>query len=49
MNFAVWKPCGDALADGLKAAHLRIDLASDIVSYAVLPECPAVVPGGAQT
>jgi hypothetical protein len=45
---AVWVPCGDALAEGFQAPYLRLDPASDMVSCPVLPECPAVVPGGAQ-
>lgn len=40
--------CGDALAEGLEAAYFCLDPASDMVSGPALPECPAIVPGGAQ-
>jgi hypothetical protein len=47
-GLAVWVSRGDALAAGVEAAHLCLDPASGVVSGPALPECPAVVPGGAQ-
>jgi hypothetical protein len=47
-GLAVGVSCGDAVPEGLEAAHLRLDPASGMVSRPALPECPAVVPGGAQ-
>ena len=40
--------CGDAFTEGLETAHLRLDPASGVVSCPAVPECPAIVPGGAQ-
>ena len=37
-----------ALTEGLEAPHLCLDPASDVVSGPAFPECPAIVPGGAQ-
>jgi hypothetical protein len=48
-RLAVWVPCGDALTEGFQAPHLRLDPASDVVSGPALPECPAIVLGGAQS
>ena len=47
-GLAVWVSGGDSFAEGLEAPHLRLDPASDVVSRPSLPECPAVVPGGAE-
>lgn len=40
--------CCDAFTEGLQAPHFRLDAAADMVSRPALPECPAIVPGGAQ-
>jgi hypothetical protein len=37
----------DAFAQGLEAAHLRFDAAAGVVYFPSLPECSAIVPGGA--
>jgi hypothetical protein len=47
-SLAVGVSGGDAFAEGLEAPHLRLDPTSDVVSRPSLPECPAVVPGGAE-
>ena len=47
-GLAVRVSCGDAFAKGLEAPHLRLDPASDVVSCPALPECPAVMPCGAE-
>ena len=45
---AVWVSCGDAFAEGLQAAHLRLDPAADMVSGSPLPGHPAIVPCSTQ-
>lgn len=45
----IWVSRGDAVAEGLEAAHFRFDPASDMVSGPSLPECSFVVPGGGQS
>jgi len=45
-SLAVGVSCGDALAEGLEAAHLCLDPAAGVVSGPVLPERSAVVPQG---
>lgn len=47
-GLSVWVPRGDALAKGLETAHLRLDPTSGVVSGPPLPECPTVVPRGAE-
>lgn len=45
-GLAIRVSCSDALAEGLKASHLRLEPDSDVVSRPLLPECPDLVPGG---
>jgi len=47
-GLAVGVSRGNALAEGFETSQLGLDPASDMVSRPALPECPAVVPGGAQ-
>ena len=48
-GLAVGVAGGDAFAEGLEAAHLRFDAATDVVSRPSLPEGSAIVPGGSQS
>ena len=47
-GLAVWVSRGDALAEGLEAAHLGLCAAARVVSRPPFPECPAVLTCGAQ-
>jgi len=42
-------PCGDALAEGFQAPHLRLNPAPDVIFGPAFSEGLAVVPGGAQS